>query len=347
MKKFSSIVLPLVLIFLMISSCGISQTNNSINDSHADDIHSDSEQNIVDNNSTNDSKDDIYGENTQIDNSTKHQFLQVEKYYREIESNYTKEADGVEWENDQIFLDSTFEISKESQFVVVSSFEELKAFTLLDCEKIEDSIFENNYIVAILHYYKGPSVGAKFWAGFYNADFNNNHTIDLDKGRYPQAMSTADIRDVYRLHFIVVPKTEINVSEGVQKININENKLEEYPIQVYNIPNITEEITAYYVPNEYAKNNISELDTINDAYQFPYIVIHLNEGIQTDYVVKDFQYTNGEIFITVEIFEKREMEYLHEHSTNLIIAILPDRPLNSIPAECQINVVFKNVVSVN
>ena len=152
------------------------------------------------------------------------------------------------------------------------------------------------------------------------------------------------------MHFIVVPKTEINVSDGVQRIHINENKLEEYPIEVYDIPNITEEITAYYVPNEEAKNNISELDTIN-VYQFPYIVIHLNKEIQTDYMVKDFQYTNGEIFVTIEIFEKREMEYLHEHSTNLIIAILPKRILGEeikdIPAECQVNVVFKNVVSVN
>ena len=333
MKKMFCLLIAFVMIFV-ICSCNDTLPSNDSN-TYSSTKSSENTDNIID-------------DGTKEDNSVN--TIQIKKYYKEISSSYTTDTDGVVWENDQIFLDGVFEMKQESQYKVISSETELEMFTLLKCDEIEENIFENNYIVAILHYYEGPSVGAEFWAGFYNADFNNNHTIDLDKGRYPQATSTDDIRDVYRLHFIVVPKTEINVSDGVQRISINENKLEEYPIEVYDIPNITEEITAYYVPNEDAKNNISKLDTIN-VYQFPYIVIHLNKRIQTDYMVKDFQYTNGEIFITIEIFEKREMEYLHEHSTNLIIAILPKRTLGeeikNIPAECKVNVVFKKIVSVN
>ena len=78
-------------------------------------------------------------------------------------------------------------------------------FTLLKCNEIEENIFDNNYIVAILHYYIGPSIGASEPVGFFDADFNGEQKIILDTFYNYQYNSTEDERDIYRLHFIVVP----------------------------------------------------------------------------------------------------------------------------------------------
>lgn len=349
----------LVLIILMISSCGVSQTNNSIISSDTqienDNVLSNTEQTTIENNSTNNLENDDYSDSIKTDNSTSNLFLHVKKYYREINSSYTTDTDGVVWENDQIFLDGVFEMKQESQYKVISSETELQMFTLLKSDEIEENIFDNNYIVAILHYYIGPSISAREPVGFYNADFNAEQKIILDTFYNYQYNSTEDERDIYRLHFIVVPKEEISNIEGSKFIEVNVNEIEQYNMRAYAVDTKTKEVKAYYLNNEEAKQ---KLDILNSVAHFwidsPCIAIHLSETIKTDFIVNDFKYENGEIFITVEIFKKTEMNYLHEISSNLILVSLRphrgDLTINvpdNIPPECKVNVVFKNVVSVN
>ena len=280
---------------------------------------------------------------------------QVKKYYKEINSSYTTDTDGVVWENDQIFLDGFFEMKQESQYKVISSETEFQMFTLLKSDEIEENVFDNNYIVAILHYYIGPSISASEPVGFYDADFNDEQKIVLDTFYNYQYNSTEDERDIYRLHFIVVPKEEVSNTEGTKFIEVDANEIEQYNMRAYAIDTKIEEIKAYYLNSEEAKQ---KLDILNSVEHFwidsPCIAIHLSETIKTDFIVNGFKYENGEIFITVEIFEKTEMNYLHEISSNLILVSLRphrgDLSINvpdNIPLECKVNVVFKKIVSVN
>lgn len=337
MKKIIYLLLVFVIIF-SIFSCNVVPPNSDA-DTSSNSTSSGNTDNIID--------------NEKEDSPTN--IVQVKKYYREISSAYTTVADGVVWENDQIFLDGVFEMKQASQYKVISSETELQRFTLLNRTEIEESIFDNNYIVAILHYYIGPSFGAREPVGFYDADFNAEQKIILDTFYNYQYNSTEDERDIYRLHFIVVPKEEIFNTEEIEFVEINVNELEQYNMRAYAVDTKTEEVKAYYLNNEEDKQ---KLDILNSVAHFwidsPCIAIHLSDTIKTDFIVNDFKYENGEIFITVEIFEKTEMNYLHEISSNLILVSLKphrgDLTINvpdNIPTECKVNVVFKNVVSVN
>lgn len=336
MKKIIYLLLVFVIIF---STCSCNVVPHSVADTSSSGLSSDNTDNIIDN-----EKDDAP---TNI--------VQVKKYYREINSSYTTDTDGVVWENNQIFLDGVFEMKQKSQYKVISSEAELQMFTLLKYDEIEENIFDNNYIVAILHYYIGPSIGAREPVGFYDADFNDEQKIILDTFYNYQYNSTEDERDIYRLHFIVVPKEEISNTEEINLIEVNVNKIEQYDMYAYAIDTKTEEVKAYYLNSEEAKQSLDILSSVEHFWiDSPCIAIHLSDTIKTDFIVNDFKYENGEIFITVEIFEKTEMNYLHEISSNLILVSLRphrgDLTINvpdNIPTECKVNVVFKNVVSVN
>lgn len=341
-KRFLAIFISLLIVFVVIASicsCNIVPSNN-YTDTSSSTESSENTDNVIDNNKKEDDLTNI---------------IQVKKYYREISSSYTTDTDGVVWENDQIFLDGVFEMKQESQYKVISSETELRMFTLLKSDEIEENIFDNNYIVAILHYYIGPSSGAREPVGFYNADFNDGQKIILDTFYNYQYDSTEDERDIYRLHFIVVPKGEISNTEEIKFIEVNVNQVEQYSMRAYAVDTKTEEVKAYYLNSEEAKQKLDILNTVEHFWiDSPCIAIHLNETIKTDFIVNGFKYENGEIFITVEIFEKTEMNYLHKISSNLILVSLRphrgDLTINvpdNIPPECKVNVVFKNVVSVN
>ncbi|MGM9646209.1 MAG: hypothetical protein ACI3XS_05925 [Eubacteriales bacterium] len=291
--------------------------------------------------------------------------IQTKKYYKEIESDYVKGVDGIVYEKDPIFLDSGFEIKKQSQYRVLSSLEELQAFTLLNRDGVDETVFEDNYIVAILYYFIGSPSYSRSVAGFYDAYFKNAETDKITMDTYYNGTDSVEVvEDVYRLYFIVVPKNEIEKTDGNCSITVNENVLESYN-GAYFTESTTNETKAYFVKDKQAKENIEILDTVSPLWaSYPFIAIHLDKAIETDFIVNGFKYENGEIYITVEIFEKSEMPDLHDKSVNLItVSLRPyymgtdvpdgipsDCEINipdDIPSDCKINVIFNNVVSIN
>ena len=358
MKKLVLNLFVILLLLALLTSCNVDNTDNissaSNTQTNIDDTNASANTDTSTAPSTS-TDDENNPEPPNIQNSGIIETIQTRKYYREITSAYTTDTDGVVWENDQIFIDGVFEMKRESQYKIITSYEELQPFALLNLNEIEASIFDNNYIVAILHYYIGPSVSASEPVGFYDADFDDGQKIVLDTAYKYQHDSTEDERDIYRLHFIVVPKNEIdNTDEGVYSIDVNVNKLEQHSMDAYTIDTTLEETKAYYVKNENAKDGLEILEDVSKFWtSFPCIAIHLSEPIKTDYIVNGFKYENGEIFITVEIFEKTEMNYLHEISANLIIVqdFLRNEYLkitaDDIPPDCVVNVTFENVVAIN
>ncbi len=349
MKKLFSIILCLILCMLAFVSCdnGTSKEDSSEDGSLDTEVESESSNFKSDNEDETTTKFED-SENAPVDtqNQGTIQIVQAQKYYREIASGYSDE---------NTFIDGVFEMNNESQYKIISSKAELQEFTLLQHESVEDELFENNYIVAILHYYIGPSVSSKIFVGFYNADLKNEQKILLDTFYNYQYDSTTDMRNNYSLHFIVVPKIETSHDAGIKNITISENEIEQYNMTALAIANSTEKTKAYYINNESRKNELEILDSISKNFMtYPSIAIHLNEVISSDYLVNGFKYENGEIFITVEIYEKNEMILLHQENANLlIISLIPHNASfdiifpDEIPTDCKVNVIFKNITSVN
>ncbi len=318
---------------------------------------SDKNDDITDLNSDDEQKNDQNEDDkTSIDSN--HTFTTDQRYYKEIGSGYsTTTALGEKInKNGHVFDNGAFEIKQESQYKVISSFSELSEFSLINNEDLENAVFDENYIVAILHYSKRPSEDNKISAGLYNADFNNNGkseiTVDFF---YTSLIGSEDKMDVYELHFIVVPKTEITNTNQGHSITVNMNIVDQYEMVAYAVEAQSEDVEAYYIDSEEARKEVDALSLNNiNISLYPCIAIVLNEPIKNDYIVNGFKYENGEVYITIEIYEKSEMDYLHEISANLlVVSLTPHREgleinvLDNISRDCRVNVIFKKVTTIN
>ena len=332
----------------------ISTTDNlstATTDSNVDDDDDSADLNS-DNEQKNDQDED---DKTSIDSN--YTFTTEQRYYKEISSGYstTTAVGGKINKNGHVFDNGAFEIKQESQYKVISSLSELSEFSLVNCEEVENTVFDENYIVSILHYSKRPSEDNKASLGLYNADFNNEKpeiTVDFF---YTSLIGSEDKVDVYELHFVVVPKTEITNTNQGHSITVNMNVVDQYEIVAYAVEAQNEDVKAYYIDSEEARKNIDALSLNNiNISLYPCIAIVLNEPIKNDYIVNTFKYENGEVYITIEIYEKLEMDYLHEISANLLVVSLTpyregleiDVPDN-ISKDCEVNVIFKKVTTIN
>jgi len=361
MKKLISLTLILTMLLALFSSCN-QNTEKPSNTSTGEQtetntgLNTNTDTNISTNTNTSTNIDDKENPSQpDVDNSGTIETIQTKKYYRELSSNYkrtTVNGDDIR-KDGRVFDDDIFEMEKQSQYKMVTSYEELKQFTLLNCDEIEVDLFDNNYVVAILHYFVGPSIDGYSSIGFYDSSFEsgNEFSISLDTFYRYFEDSTEDETDVYRLHFIIVPKNEIDeATEGVNSISVNENRLEQYEMEAFAIDTATEETQVYYVNDENVKDDLEILNVVSTFWtSFPCIAIHLSEPIKTDYIVNGFKYENEEIYISIQIFEKAEMTYLHEISANLIIVEFSryneDLGINvdNIPPNCGVNIMFENV----
>lgn len=278
------------------------------------------------------------------------------KYYREYPSTYTVVANGVVYEQDQIFLDGVFEPNQKSQYIALSSKQELEKFTLLKHESIDESIFNNNYIVAILQYLTGPSIGGPRISGFYDGFFNSTSAeIYMDVYYNYNYDATEDVRDIYRLYFVAVPKERVTTLNEVCNLSIKRNYLEQYDIAKYSRQENKAEITkAYCITSE---DDYSSTELFNSvprpSVSFPLIALHLDKPIEAEYIVNSFCYTGECIYIKIQILEQCDVN--DEWDNMIFISLLPRSAdgkieLPSIIEElksCPIYVLYETLTYIN
>ncbi|MBQ8738484.1 MAG: hypothetical protein IJZ04_03190 [Clostridia bacterium] len=344
MKK----LLALLLVLLLCFSCLLSCDENEESSSESSSVEAPSESKS----SSSESSSIIEPSDTpKAPNETKTQVKQTEKYYRQISSGYVRtivDYSGSQ-HNGNAFSDDIFDVNKASQFKIFSSHNELQAFSLLNHSEIESDLFEKNRIVAILRYYTDGSGSAISEVGFYNATFNgDNAKIELDL-YHTGGDSTEDIVDCYELYFVVLPIAEIGEAGANGSIAINAERLTQYNSNAYKIDATVEKAEAYYVENRESKKKIEILDGLSWLPSYPFIAIHLENPLETDFAVNSFKYENGEIYLTVQIFGKKEME-MFDFPTNLITVSLQPIDLNTeislpdnISSDCAINITLEYV----
>lgn len=265
----------------------------------------------------------------QAPNETAVQVKQTKKYYRQISSGYsrtTATSTGIHVDG-QVFSDGVFEMNQTSQYKILSSHSELEAFSLLNYDEIESDLFEENRVVAVLEHHIGPSVDAKTPSGLYDIKLDGTNILEITMELfYTSLLSTSDIIDVYTLFFIVVPSVELEqISQG-GSITIKREFLEQYTLNAYTIESVTDNTEAYYVESHETMKRLDLYSTISrlPSLSCPCIVIRLEESIETDFIVNSFKYENGEIYITVQIFDKEEMKEYYEFPNNLVVVSLPN-----------------------
>ena len=344
MKKLLALLLVLLLCFSCLLSCDENEESSS--ESSSVEAPSESESSSSESSSVIEPSD-----TPKAPNETKTQVKQTEKYYRQISSGYVRtivDYSGSQ-HNGNAFSDDIFDVNKTSQFKIFSSHNELQAFSLLNHSEIESDLFEENRIVAILRYYTDGSISAISEVGFYNATFNgDNAKIELDL-YHTGGDSTEDIVDCYELYFIVLPITEIGEAGANGSIAINAERLTQYNSNAYKIDATVEKTEAYYVENRESREKIEILDGLGWLPSYPFIAIHLENPLETDFVVNSFKYENGEIYLTVQIFGKKEMEMFDFPANLITVSLQPidggyEVPLpDNMPSDCAINITLEYV----
>ena len=339
MKKLLALLLVLLLCFSCLLSCDENEESSSESSSVEAPSNSESSSSVIEPSDT-----------PKAPNETKTQVKQTEKYYRQISSGYVRTiVDATLQHNGNAFSDEIFEANKASQFKILSSHNELQAFSLLNLSEVEADLFEENRIVAILHYYTDGSGSAISEVGFYNATFNGDSAkIELDL-YHTGGDSTEDVVDCYELYFVVLPIAEIGEEGANGSIEINAERLTQYNSNAYKIDATVEKTEAYYVENRESRERIEILDGLSWLPSYPFIAIHLENPLETDFVVNSFKYENGEIYLTVQIFGKKEME-MFDFPTNLIVVSLQPIDLNTeislpdnMPSDCAVNITLEYV----
>lgn len=294
-------------------------------------------------------------QNLQAPNETKTQIKQTEKYYRQISSEYSRTVVVLSniHQDGRVFSDGFFVMNGQSQYKILSSHSELQAFSLLNCDEVETSLFEENCVVAILRYYEGSSVDSKRESGFYNANFTANDGAKIELDLYhAENDSTDDTARIYTLYFVVVPKGELEGAELTGTVTINEVQFNQYNTFTYKLKTTTQNTEAYFVADRESKEKVKILDEARLLPQsYPYIAIHLEKPIETDFIVNGFKYENGYIYITLQIFERMEMSANTLESNLIIVSLAPhsldfNYDLNipdDIPKNCSINIVFEQL----
>lgn len=299
----------------------------------------------------------------QFPNKTTVQVKQTKKYYRQISSGYsrtTATSTGIH-EDGKVFSDGFFEMNQTSQYKILSSHSELEAFSLLNIDEVESNLFEENRVVAVLEYHMGASIDAIMPSGFCNIRLDTTNGLEITMELFYRALlSTEDMIDVYTLFFIVIPNAELEqvVQDGA--LTVKRKKLEQYTLNPYMIEGVTDNTEAYYVGSHEIMKKLDLYGAISKLppLSYPCIVIRLDESIETDFIVNSFKYENGEIYITIQIFDEEEMKESYELPNNLVVVSLPDydeleRPEGEeesegnisydFPADSPINIVLEYV----
>ena len=284
----------------------------------------------------------------------------TQKYYKEISSGYSRTTFVENLDPNQenhIFIDGIFEPSKKSQYKIISSFGELQEFSLLNRGEVSADLFNQNYVVAILHYSLGSSIDAIRHSGLHSANFSNNNKAKITADFFHAGGdSTDDLCNVYELYFIVLPRAELKYSDQVLDIDICVSILNQCDTWAYDIDETTDTTKAYLLRDKSAEQSWELFGSVSNRLRpnAPSIAIHLDEPIKTDYIVNRLDYEDGKIFVTIQIFDKTEMNDWREENENLIIISLSPHyaglEINipeTIPNGCTLNIIFENVATVN
>ena len=353
MKKLLALFLALILCFGCLLSCDENEESSCESSSESSSVEIPSES---ENLSSESSSDIEPSDAPKAPNETKTQVKHTEKYYRQLSLKHYKITSNTpvtdaEREAFKVFSEGIFEMNQTPQYKIISSHDELEAFSLLNPSEIEADLFEENRVIAILDYYFGPISPAESPSGFYNLVFNENNELQITMDLFQISLLMTDFTsNVYELYLIVLPNSEIENANQSGIAAINKNYLEEYnDYNIYEVEKTVEKTEAYYVENRESKEKIEILEGLGWLPSYPFVAIHLENPIETDFVVNSFKYENGEMYLTVQIFDKKEME-MFDFPANLITVSL--QPIDggyeihlpdNIPSDCTVNITFEYV----
>ena len=254
------------------------------------------------------------------------------------------DGETLEGDQEQKELPIEFPRDEKSYFKIIQTYEEL--LTYISNPNIDPSMFENNYIICIKELHYGNSGWDEEYklAGYYNFELKNGK-YEISKDFYYSVAwkERLDVCEPYKtVNYFTIPKSEVDFDDGIFEIVVNENQINGYngmgSVVIGDLdPPATN--THGYVkgdrdilnPTAWVVKKDSSLEErlgleYNDRYlELEYrVILYLPNEPSCDFIIREKEIKNGNLYLTVEEYSQYENEYLNKHDVKFYDLYIPD-----------------------
>ncbi len=212
----------------------------------------------------------------------------------------------------------------EAYFKMFNSLDELRKYA---DTTVTESTFKDNYVVLIESVF---TIGGSEWEdliGYY--DFkceNGKYSISKD---YSYSTGNNHMLEMsakydYHLDYIVVPKSEIEFTEDVHKIEVNRiqrNKETFFYAKPSDKTPLPAEPTSFIVNREKAEQlglKVSSYGSEN-GYKGEVLILYMPDQIMSNLAITECEIENGNLYITIEKYDETDEDIIIEIGPNDVI----------------------------
>lgn len=352
MKKIFLELLLISIIALMLVSCVATvNTDTDTGTSTETDTSSNTNTDSSTEDTSSDTNDNITGPIPYEKYGNKVYFAFEEKetdYYVNVNEKKTNvelpDGEILESDQEQNQLPIEFPDGEKSYFKIIQTYEEL--LTYISNPNIDPSMFENNYIICIKELHYGNSGWDEEYklAGYYDFELKNGK-YEISKDFYYSVAwkERLDVCEPYKtVNYFTIPKSEVDFDDGIFEIVVNENQINGYngmgSVVIGDLdPPATN--THGYVkgdrdilnPTAWVVKKDSSLEErlgleYNDRYlELEYrVILYLPNEPSYDFIIREKEIKNGNLYLTIEEYSQYENEYLNENDIYFYDLYIPN-----------------------
>ena len=334
MKKLLSILLVCLMLTALLASCGTPVSTNTNTGTNTDSDNSDVPVLPEPEPEPEPVPCEKYGENVYFT------FEDKENNYYPVIKNYEETETPVEFPKDY----------DKSYMKIISTYEELS--TYISASTIDKTMFKTNYVVCLKTVFRGGSSWLEDCfkiLGYYDFQLNNEkYEISLDfYYSSKEGVFLDQSMGITNTIYLIVPKDEINLVEGIQEMVVNKNPINGEHNGMSSLTQIGDSTppftnTHWFV--DYKENAIlpnkalswvvktgSELEkeigiNSNDDYEYRTILYLPNEPT-CDFVITEKQIKDGNLYLTVEAYTQHQNEYMIKNDVKFYDLYIKDASL--------------------
>lgn len=245
------------------------------------------------------------------------------------------------------------EIPKDGKnyFKFIETYEELT--TYISSPNVDSSVLENNYIICIKENFYLSSGWEKYFKHLGYSDFKfTDNEYEISRNCYFSVEYGREHIDILEpitmVNYLIIPKTEIDFVEGVQKISVKHNQIngdnglwtdeflggnknpmppstDTHNALTHNekavLPNVA---TAWVIEKESELERQLGLEP-NDYFELDYrVIIYLPIEPKYDFIITEKVIKNGNLYLTVEEYSQYTNEYLNKNDVKFYDLYIQD-----------------------
>ncbi len=349
MKRFIAILLTALMLTLLLSSCAtpvntdtqavdcdteITETDTESDDSSTEDTDTQSDTSIETDTQSDTNTETEADSNQKNDDSSTDTSVSEDKENNNVITDslanvtvVSKEHNYYTTLNEMEYKGEDFPNERGTYIKLIKTIEEFK--TCFECENVEKTVFENNYILA-LKIHEDITLYSYKMIGCHNLEYEDGeYQISLDYYRqvggdneksriYPDYAEEINV-----VKFFVLPKTEINAFDNVQNVKINKNLIDNTfssrsYAKHYGCSDAPKSSTAWFITEE-NRTNLIELFNLYHNIQKGDLLVYFPFEMRGDISLIKAEMNGSILNVVFENYTHVENEYVEKNDARYFL----------------------------